>query len=37
VPGEPNLRGVPRFLADVLGVETDWPETGLAPVAKAVR
>jgi hypothetical protein len=30
VPGRPALRGVSAVLADVLGVRTDWPETGLA-------
>jgi hypothetical protein len=24
-PGRPSLRGVPRALADLLGIETDWP------------
>jgi hypothetical protein len=32
--GEPNLRGVSRILADLFGVATDWPDTGLAPWAR---
>jgi hypothetical protein len=28
--GNPSLRGVARVLADLLGVETAWPETGIA-------
>ncbi len=32
--GRPALRGVPRVLADLLGVTTDWPDTGLAPWAR---
>ncbi|MEZ4331169.1 MAG: alkaline phosphatase family protein [Myxococcota bacterium] len=31
VPGQPALRGVPRTLAAMFGIETDWPETGAAP------
>ncbi len=31
--GEPDLRGVSRVLADLLGVSTDWPELGVAPFA----
>jgi hypothetical protein len=34
--GSPSLRGVPRMVADLLGVATDWPETGLAPWARAL-
>jgi hypothetical protein len=30
-PGTPKLRGVSRALADLLGVGTDWPDTGVAP------
>lgn len=30
-PGRPALRGVPRSLAAMLGVETDWPRTGATP------
>jgi tetratricopeptide (TPR) repeat protein len=30
-PGRPALRGVPRSLAAMFGVETDWPETGTSP------
>ncbi len=29
-PGQPHLRGVPRILAGVLGVETPWPDSGVA-------
>jgi hypothetical protein len=29
--GTPSLRGVPRALAQLLGVETAWPDAGLAP------
>jgi len=32
-PGEPELRGVSRVLADLLGVRTDWPDLGVAPFA----
>jgi len=31
VPGQPSLRGVPRALAQLLGVETAWPDAGLLP------
>jgi hypothetical protein len=34
--GEPELRGVPRVLADLFGVATDWPETGVAPWAQSL-
>ncbi len=30
-PGTPDLSGVPRSLAAMLGVETNWPETGATP------
>lgn len=30
-PGTPHLRGCPRVFADLLGVETEWPDTGIAP------
>ncbi len=30
-PGMPALRGVPRSLAAMFGIETDWPETGASP------
>lgn len=30
-PGIPQLRGVPRVLAELLGVETNWDDTGVAP------
>jgi len=29
-PGMPALRGVPRAIAELLGIETAWPETGVA-------
>jgi hypothetical protein len=29
-PGTPHLRGTPRVIADLLGVESGWPETGIA-------
>lgn len=29
-PGTPHLRGCPRVFADLLGVETNWPDTGIA-------
>ena len=32
--GSPALRGVPRVLADLLGVPCDWPDSGLAPWAR---
>jgi len=35
-PGRPSLRGVPVVLADLLGVRTDWPHTGVAPWANAL-
>jgi hypothetical protein len=35
-PGRPSLRGVPAVLADLLGVRTDWPETGVAPFSRAL-
>jgi hypothetical protein len=28
-PGRPALAGVPRVLASLLGIATDWPDTGL--------
>jgi hypothetical protein len=28
--GRPSLRGVPRVVADLLGVETHWPDAGIA-------
>jgi hypothetical protein len=28
-PGRPSLRGVPRALADLLALDTDWPELGV--------
>jgi len=31
VDGRPALRGVPRSLAAMFDVETDWPETGASP------
>jgi hypothetical protein len=35
-PGEPDLRGVPRVLAELLGVATEWPDSGVAPFASAL-
>jgi len=35
VPGRPALRGVSVVLGNLLGVETDWPETGVAPWARS--
>jgi arylsulfatase A-like enzyme len=35
-PGSPSLRGVSRVLADLLGVATTWPDTGVAGWARAV-
>jgi hypothetical protein len=29
--GTPHISGVPRVLAELLEVETDWPDTGVAP------
>ncbi|HKA13782.1 MAG TPA: alkaline phosphatase family protein [Myxococcota bacterium] len=29
-PGHPSLRGVSRVIADLLGVDTAWPDTGIA-------
>ena len=29
LPGQPELRGVPRMIADFFGVGTTWPATGL--------
>ncbi len=40
IPGMPSLRGVPRALAQLVGVETPWPDAGLIPAsafAKAQR
>jgi hypothetical protein len=34
--GEPNLRGVSRVVADLFGVATDWPETGVAPWTRSL-
>lgn len=36
-PGTPALRGVPRSLATMLGVQTDWPDTGASPWLADVR
>lgn len=33
--GQPDLRGVPRSLAAMLGIETDWPDTGATPWLRA--
>ena len=35
VPGRPARRGVSVVLGNLLGVETDWPETGVAPWARS--
>jgi len=35
-PGQPALAGVPRVLADLLGVATDWPDTGIGVPLGAV-
>jgi tetratricopeptide (TPR) repeat protein len=35
-PGRPALRGVSRVVADLLSVETGWPDTGIAPWARPV-
>jgi hypothetical protein len=29
--GTPHIAGVPRVIAALLGVQTDWPDTGVAP------
>ena len=29
IPGRPDLRGVPRLIADFFGVATEWPDEGL--------
>jgi hypothetical protein len=34
--GRPALRGVARVTADLLGVATRWPETGIAPAGSAL-
>jgi hypothetical protein len=33
-PGRPDLAGVPKVLAAMLGKSTPWPDTGLAPYQK---
>lgn len=35
-PGSPSLRGVARVLADLLGIATTWPDTGVASWASAI-
>jgi len=35
LPGQPDLRGIPRLLADLVGVRTDWPATGIEVPAPA--
>jgi hypothetical protein len=35
-PGWPALRGVSRAVADLLGVATSWPDTGVLPSARAI-
>ena len=37
VAGTPSLRGVPRALAQLLGVETPWPDAGLLPATAFAR
>ena len=34
-PGRPHLRGVPRILAGLLGIETEWPDSGVASWVEA--
>jgi hypothetical protein len=34
-PGTPHLRGVPRILAGLLGIETPWPDSGVATWVEA--
>jgi hypothetical protein len=34
-PGKPHLRGVPRILAGLLGIETPWPDSGIAAWVEA--
>jgi hypothetical protein len=31
VPGTPSLRGVPRALAQLVGIDAPWPDAGLVP------
>jgi hypothetical protein len=35
-PQRPHLRGVPRILAGLVGVQTDWPDTGIAPATSTL-
>ncbi len=35
-PGQPSLAGVPRVLADLLGVSSEWPDADLAPWARTI-
>ena len=35
--GRPALRGVSRVAADLLGIETSWPDTGVAPWASSAQ
>lgn len=35
--GQPDLRGIPRSLAAMLSIETEWPDTGAAPWAERVN
>jgi hypothetical protein len=37
LPGTPSLAGVPRALAQLLGVETAWPDAGLVPATAFAR
>ncbi len=34
--GQPSLRGIPAVLAALLGVQANWPDSGIAPWATAV-
>jgi hypothetical protein len=33
--GQPSLRGLPAAIADMMGLEVDWPQTGVAPWARS--
>jgi hypothetical protein len=37
VPERPSLRGVPRALAQLVGVQTAWPDAGLVPATAFAR
>ncbi|MFN7973395.1 MAG: alkaline phosphatase family protein [Acidobacteriota bacterium] len=36
IPGTPALRGIPRMIAALVGVDTDWPATGVECWAEAL-